>query len=646
MPVQRPQSARQLAKNSLTTVSTPFILYGLEFGFDSQLKTWMEAIFQAEASRYERTGLFSASGTTLIHQPPYVQHNTLVSDGRLWAAVDDDGNLSQKPRIVSTATAFAYHTLFPNSRYSRDLWLSTLDLYNPTLGYYEGFYERSGQSVLGFTTATNSLILQALLHSNTARQPIVQPHNLKKSLWWQTLEAGLTTDRGLPKTAFPKIQMSNSGGDAFWKDIQEPAQLSISDQSPLTLPPQPSQEPGSVSGPDRPLLQLPLSSPSQLPDPEDRIAAKLAWNYFENNLNPSTGLVNSVDDLAWGTWWDQGSAILGLHAGYQLGLVSENKFDGLITRLLETLETMPLPLAQLPSKAYSTAAGEMRTLENRADPQGSSGWSALDLSRYLIALHALKTHYRDYGEQIDRIVSRYRLDKLVNDGWLWGSGAGSAGLQYWQEGRLGYEQYAARGLALWGIKADKALFYPPKQTVSVDGVSLEIDRRDRLSSGASNYLTSDPYLLWGMELGWPDALLPQINSLLEVQANRYERTGILTAVNEDSLDRKPYFLYYSVYADGQPWTALSTTGRQYQNLRFLSTKAAFSWYSLFPDSPYAKRLRQSVQNLADAKRGYLSGRYEAADLGPNKAVNINTNAVILESLLYRARAGQPLALSS
>ncbi|NER83523.1 MAG: DUF3131 domain-containing protein, partial [Leptolyngbya sp. SIO1D8] len=87
-------------------------------------------------------------------------------------------------------------------------------------------------------------------------------------------------------------------------------------------------------------------------------------------------------------------------------------------------------------------------------------------------------------------------------------------------------------------------------------------------------------------------------------------------------------------------------GDNHPELRFLSTKAAFAWGSLFPNNDYCQSLKQSVQNLADVQRGYLSGRYEDADLGPNRAINVNTNAIILESLLYQLQGDRPLTFVS
>ena len=685
IPVQRSQPEQRDRDEVLNTISTPFILYGLEFGFDPQIRTLVRAIYEAEAARYQETGLFSASGTTLVTQDPYVVHSTLLSDGQPWVAVDAEGTVQPDTRVVSTAVAFAYYTLFPGSDYGEAVWRATLDLYNPVLGYYEGFYEADGRQAIGFTGGTNSLILQAILHKNTQQNPLIQPHSDMNSPWWQAIRDGDPWGIGLPEDDQPTIEMVADSQSTYWVsrdavsvaqaetpvaatasiNLSEavgsepwpaiatpirklsqsiraipqhllsgiaawhpkfPAVLVASDdalgdsppsadslptRSTLTTPMEGtgsnvegvSEGAAAVPPANSPNLSFPLQTVSQLANVNDQTAAQMAWAYFENNWNPRTGMVNGVDGLAWATWWDQGSTIFGLHAAHQLGLLPEPELGTKLSRLLDTLATSPLPATQLPNKAYSTDRAQMRTLSNRAAPHGQSGWSALDMGRYLIALHTLRVHYPQYRDRIEAIVARYDLDQLVNDGWLWGSGAGDTGLQYWQEGRYGYEQYAAYGLQLWGITADKALHHSPTQTVTVDGIEFVTDQRDHANSGASNHLTNDPYLLWGLEMGWPATVRPQVENLRQVQANRYNKTGFLTAVNEDALDRPPYFLYYSIYADGQTWPAVNSSGNNFPELRFVSTKAAFALGSLFPQDGYCQLLRQSEQTIADTQRG-------------------------------------------
>lgn len=420
----------------------------------------------------------------------------------------------------------------------------------------------------------------------------------------------------------------------------------ISIQKPTQISPPPPREtinPQPTPPTAQPVAPPVVNTPPKLTTDADIIAARRAWQYFERNWNAQTGLVNSVENYPWTTWWDQGSAILGMHAAHQLGLIKTEEFNRKLDRLFQTLERLPLPATGLPNKAYSTNTAQMRRLDNTPDPRGTSGWSALDMGRFLMGLRVLRSHYPQFQPRIDRLVAKWNLSQLVKDGWLQGGITRSNGrIGLVQEGRFGYEQYAAHSLKLWNIEAINALHNPPVQTIQINGVELQIDRRNLSNSGASNYLTSDPYLLWGLELGWHDAIKPHVINLFKVQAKRFETTGILTAVNEDSLDRPPYFLYYSVYANGQAWMPINVEGKSFPHLRSLSTKAAFAWAALMPNEPYAKKLRESVQNLAAPNRGYLAGRYENPRLGVNNAIDVNTNAVVLESLLYQARGGRSL----
>ncbi|MEH2312631.1 MAG: DUF3131 domain-containing protein [Nostoc sp.] len=473
-----------------------------------------------------------------------------------------------------------------------------------------------------------SMILQSVLYTTTNQQLLLCP----SLATWQ---------------CSPTPSILIAAPDNFNLDVETPRPQTVAEPTAPTVTPLPLPlKPKPTPTPEKPVIPSPITSLPRLTQETDQIAAKGAWKYFERNWNPQTGLVNSADNLPWTTWWDQGSALLGIHAAYQLGLLPKDRFQQRMNTLLETLEKLPLPATGLPNKAYSTPTVEMRQLNDTPDPKGISGWSVLDMARFLLGLHVMRSHYPEYSDRINRIVTRWNLSKLVKDGWLNGAIPRAGGLQEVQEGRLGYEQYAAHSLKLWNIQATNALSNPPVKMVEVDGITLQIDQRNLKNSGATNYLTNDPYLLWGLEMGWNDAVKPQVQNLLKVQQQRFKRTGILTAINEDSLDRPPYFLYYSVYANGKAWQAVNVTGKAYPQFRFISTKAAFSWFALMPDQPYTKRLRDFAQNLSDKNRGYLSGRYENSKLGVNASVDINTNAIILESLLYQARGRHPLVLDA
>ncbi|MDF5735908.1 MULTISPECIES: DUF3131 domain-containing protein [unclassified Nostoc] len=474
------------------------------------------------------------------------------------------------------------------------------------------------------TTVIKSMILQSVLYATTNQQLLLCP----STATWQ---------------CFPTSSMIIAAANSFNPDVKTPPSQTVPEPTAPTVTPLPLKP---TATPEKPATSSPIVHLPQLTEEADQIAAERAWKYFERNWNPQTGLINSADNLPWTTWWDQGSALLGIHAARQLGLLPQDMFQQRMNNLLQTLEKLPLPATGLPNKAYSTRTAEMRQLNDTPDPKGTSGWSVLDMARFLLGLHVMRSHYPEYSDRINRIVAGWNLSKLVKDGWLNGAIPRAGKLLEVQEGRLGYEQYAAHSLKLWNIRATNALSNPPVKTVKVDGVTLQIDQRNLKNSGATNYLTNDPYLLWGLEMGWNDAVKPQVQNLLKVQLQRFKRTGILTAINEDSLDRPPYFLYYSVYANGEAWQAVNTSGKAYPQLRFVSTKAAFSWFALMPDEAYTKMLRNFVQNLSDKNRGYLSGRYENSKLGVNASLDVNTNAIVLESLLYQARGRHPLVLES
>ena len=720
---RRERKGKQSEDNFI--VADPFIRYGLELGFDPQMRSLVYPMLQAEAKRYRDEGLFSAANTVLIQKEPYIIHSAIVGNGEPWTTWSAAGKTKDKHRIASVATAFAYGALFPEDEYAQELQQAVVDLYNPTLGYYEGFYENNGKPALGFTSSTNAIVLQSLYYKYRDYQPLLTDNADSGSPWWNAIADG-NSGNGLPEDAEQRLYLVEDDTGIYWSNsdaFNDNSETSSNFQSQPTnnsamdspwwqaiaegkgqgLPNMPTQKanlyidkkesywtsispvksqevirskklhdsqelstvniPEYLSAIDLPESTLKnMDTPLKSANPElkntcsnksDRLcglpckidlsAAKQAWEYFEANWNESTGLVNAVENYPWTTLWDRGSAILGIHSARQLGIIDRTEFDRKITKLLSTLETFPLPATGLPNKAYSTLTGEMMKLDNTPDPDGTSGWSALDTARFLIALHTLRTHYPEYKTRIENIVNSWDLSKLERDGWLQGGIPDKDGIKYFQEGRLGYEQYAAKGLQLWGIEATNALNNPPTKEIEVDGTTLKIDRRNYANSNAGNYLTNDPYFLWGLELGWTETDKQQVAKLLQVQEQRYKRTGILTAVNEDSLDRPPYFLYYSIYANGDRWNAINSHGKSFPELKFLSTKAAFAASALFPDKPYTQSLKQAVEKTVVKNRGYPGGIYEDKNLGINKVFNVNTNAVILESLLYQSRNGCPLS---
>lgn len=395
--------------------------------------------------------------------------------------------------------------------------------------------------------------------------------------------------------------------------------------------------PSSPSTPNAALCdkQTPLTT-------EEQDYAQVAWQYFDNNRQLETGLVNAADGYPSGTLWDQGNYLTALNAALWLDIIDQSEFDQQLTAFLAGLEDLPLFEDTLPHKVYNSATGEVVDYENKPTERGL-GWSALDIGRMLTALHITRTCHPQYEALVENAIAHWDLADSVKDGQLFGATVLPNGkTQLVQEGRLGYEEYAARGYELWGYNLPEALKLEPMITVELEKTEIPADSRDFETTNANNYVVSESYILEGIEFGLDDDLETSAKQLLEAQEQRFERTGELTAVSEDNIDQAPHFLYNTAYANGEPWAVITSENKPYPQLRTLSTKAAFGWRYLFPKDDYAQQVFETAKTLQDpAGRGFYAGQYELSDR-PNKILTGNTNGLILEILYYKARDNQPL----
>lgn len=367
--------------------------------------------------------------------------------------------------------------------------------------------------------------------------------------------------------------------------------------------------------------------------PQEVEMAKSAWAYFQRNWNDNTGLVNSADGFASVTMWDQAAAIAALVSATELGIVPRAEFESKMSRLLQTLATMPLYKGELPNKVYNSKTlvpVNYGQLEKREE----IGWSALDLGRLALWLKIVGAKYPQFKGQTEAVWKHWQVKRLAKDGQMYGTAVVNGKEQYNQEGRLGYENYAAHGLQLWGLSVTKALDYKsPTGFVNLYGQGVPYDKRDAKTSGANNYVLSEPYILDGIETGFQ--ALPKVyaDRILAAQEARYKATNQLTALTEDNLDREPYFVYNTLFANGEPWATITDTGKNHNDLRFVSAKAAIGWNVLY-NTPYTSQLFDFVQTHLKAESGWYNGFYESQNQ-PNKSLTANNNGVILESLLYK-----------
>jgi hypothetical protein len=224
----------------------------------------------------------------------------------------------------------------------------------------------------------------------------------------------------------------------------------------------------------------------------------------------------------------------------------------------------------------------------------------------------------------------------VAKGYMRGASTRASGKIFeYQEGRVGYEQYAARGFEAWGFNVERALDLKRNSVpLPVMGSTLLADVR------GNDRLTGEPLALIGLETGFTPDERALAEQLLGAMEERHRRSGRLTMLGEDAIGRPPYyFYYYCAYANGKQFAVDVQDARAFvDSPRWLSAKGAFAWRVLFP-TPYTAQVLAAVWP-ARTPAGWGSGIYESEGRSTG-TVNVNTQAVILEAALFRKR-GAPL----
>lgn len=368
--------------------------------------------------------------------------------------------------------------------------------------------------------------------------------------------------------------------------------------------------------------------------PLERSFAQTAWRYFEANTDVKTGLVPSVERFPSMTMWDQGAYFLAVVSAYKLGLISKPEAVSRLSLALQSLQNLPLYKGWLPNKAYNTSTLRMTDYTNTPTPKGI-GWSALDIMRLIAGLFAASQTFPEVLADAQVVIERWNLQQLVEGGRFRGLAVrGQLNGRYVQEGRIGYEQYAGRTGMKIGLPVQLAAAYDPiVRWQEYYDIRLPGDIRTRETHGISAVTTSEPFILEALEYGWRPSAFEVSTHVFEAQIFRYIRTGYLTALSEDHMRGAPYFAYHTVLVDHQPFVSVTAQRADVSNRRAISLKAAFGWWALMRH-PYTVQLIQAMVHL-QTERGWYAGLFEA-DMSVNKILTLNTNAVILEALHYKA----------
>lgn len=372
-------------------------------------------------------------------------------------------------------------------------------------------------------------------------------------------------------------------------------------------------------------------SPCELrcaPTKEELKMARIAWRYIENNFDEKTGLTAAAHKYPSAATWDWANAIYAIYAARKFHFITQERYEKMMNTFLKTMQKIDLFNNELPNKTYNTKSAKMTDYVNKVQKDGT-GWSAADLARLLSALNLVEQCEETIAPQVEKLLLRYRYCRALSvEGDLYGGTYVDDTLHIRHEALTGYEEYLARGYELWKHNASEARQYKFVKEVDVYGIKIPTDTRPFFS----NFVESEPFWYLGFEYGVNDEESGQyIENIYKVQEERYKRTGQITAVTEDNIDTRPYFLFNTVYTHGEAWKTINQHGEDYDEYKTVSTKAAIGMRYLF-DTPYANKVFNYVKYNYDEKKGFYAGIYEKRP-GQNKAMTLNTNAIILEAML-------------
>ena len=270
--------------------------------------------------------------------------------------------------------------------------------------------------------------------------------------------------------------------------------------------------------------------PRPLADP-DLEAAQIAWRYFERNYHPETGLVSSVEGYPSTSVWDVGlDAARDGRRPRARPRSTRAAFDARVDDAA--------PDARDAAALRGRAAEQgVRRRDRRDDDYANQpaaagiGFSALDLGRLVSALTLL-------AERCPA-APRRRSGACSGAGASAGSSATASStartvdaagkVQIVQEGRFGYEQYAAQSFARlgFGMARARAATTASRRTRRSSACRSATTRATGAGSARWTRSSTDPWVLGAFEFGRDGERGELLRRVFEVQKRRWEKTGIV-----------------------------------------------------------------------------------------------------------------------
>jgi len=368
-------------------------------------------------------------------------------------------------------------------------------------------------------------------------------------------------------------------------------------------------------------------------------AAAAAWRYFATQTRAETGFADMVADFPVATLWTAGSQIMATLSAEKLKLIPPREAEARIAALLAGLGRLPRFEDRLPGRFHNTVSLAPVDRDGQATGRETGyrdlGWSAVDLGRLLTALTLARRDHPGLAPSIDGLLAGWDLGAAVENRFLQAARRLPDGtVELHQEGRLGFEQYAAKGFALLGYDVSNAASLAGKLAWrTVEEVSVPLDARPSFPGTRTNSV-SEPWIYDGLEYGWDRVGQELAWRIYKAQEARAAVTGLPVTAGEGPVDRKPWFVQQPVTQEGRDWGLIGGDAGEADQLRTAASKIAFGWGVLL-GTPYADKLLAETAAAADAEKGWRAGIYTATRQ-VNGALSLETNAMILQSLAFRS----------
>ncbi len=156
-------------------LSEPFILTGLEFGFDAPMRNLAANVLKAQEQRFKTTGQMTIVTEDAVSEPPDYFYYYCVLCNRKPFVVDlaSPGKERDHPRWVSTKGAYGWNAIMPDD-YTRQAVEYVAPAMDPKTGWASGIYESTGKSTLTVDINTSAVMLEIALFKLRGSHPFIE----------------------------------------------------------------------------------------------------------------------------------------------------------------------------------------------------------------------------------------------------------------------------------------------------------------------------------------------------------------------------------------------------------------------------------------------------------------------------------------